>query len=215
MTTQTIYPKNSFLIRLDSDVDVEPIYRSEFSVAIRTDKRILYVADSVDDYIVERTAENLRLFGEEVVRLDTTCNRKDIFTLTRYIGYPFSDQLADTTSIVKAEPIKLTFFIIGLSRSQDLITKLSAFDSYEKFVNSLVNNIAKNIDIDYQNEYLEWYNSKYDFESVYEFMTYFNMKGSINDGIVDMQIALQSTIKNESMLPTKECCLIVRWDELN
>ena len=46
-------------------------------------------------------------------------------------------------------------------------------------------------------------------------MTYFNMKGSINDGIVDMQIALQSTIKNESMLPTKECCLIVRWDELN
>lgn len=215
MTTPTIYPKNSFLIRLDSDVTVEPIYRSEFSVAIRTDKRILYVADSVDDYIVERTAENLRLFGEEVVRLDTTCNRKDIFTLTRYIGYPFSDQLADTTSIVKAEPIKLTFFIIGLSRSQDLITKLSSFDSYEKFVNSLVNNIAKNIDIDYQNEYLEWYNSKYDFESLYEFMTYFNMKGSINDGIVDMQIALQSTIKNESMLPTKECCLIVRWDELN
>ena len=215
MTTETIYPKNSFLIRLDSDVDVEPIYRSELSVAIRTDKRILYVADSVDDYIVERTAENLRLFGEEVVRLDTTCNRKDIFTLTRYIGYPFSDQLADTTSIVKAEPIKLTFFIIGLSRSQDLITKLSSFDSYEKFVNSLVNNIAKNIDIDYQNEYLEWYNSKYDFESLYEFMTYFNMKGSINDGIVDMQIALQSTIKNESMLPTKECCLIVRWDELN
>ena len=82
-------------------------------------------------------------------------------------------------------------------------------------MNSLVNNIAKNIDIDYQNEYLEWYNSKYDFESLYEFMTYFNMKGSINDGIVDMQIALQSTIKNESMLPTKECCLIVRWDELN
>lgn len=215
MTTPTIYPKNSFLIRLDSDVNVESIYRSEFSVAIRTDKRILYVADSVDDYIVERTAENLRLFGEEVVRLDTTCNRKDIFTLTRYIGYPFSDQLADTSSIVKAEPIKLTFFIIGLSRSQDLITKLSSFDSYEKFVNSLVNNIAKNIDIDYQNEYLEWYNSKYDFESVYEFMTYFNMKGSVNDGIVDMQIALQSTIKNESMLPTKECCLIVRWDELN
>lgn len=215
MTTPTIYPKNSFLIRLDSDVNVESIYRSEFSVAIRTDKRILYVADSVDDYIVERTAENLRLFGEEVVRLDTTCNRKDIFTLTRYIGYPFSDQLADTSSIVKAEPIKLTFFIIGLSRSQDLITKLSSFDSYEKFVNSLVNNIAKNIDIDYQNEYLEWYNSKYDFESVYEFMTYFNMKSSVNDGIVDMQIALQSTIKNESMLPTKECCLIVRWDELN
>lgn len=215
MTESKIHPKNSFLIRLDDKVKVEPIYRSEFSLAIKTDKRIFYVADDIDKYIVERSVENLRVIGDDIIRLDSSCNRKDIFTMKRYIGYPFTDQLADTNTAVKAEPIKLTFFIIGLSSANDLMKELSSFDSYEIFMNTLVNNIAKNIDIDYQNAYLDWYNSKYDFDSLYEFMCYFAMKDSIKDGIIDTQIALQPTFKNESMLPTDTCCLVIRWDELN
>lgn len=215
MTETTIHPKNSFLIRLDDKVTVEPIYRSEFSIAINTDKRLFYVADDVDKYIVERSVENLRSIGEDIIRLDSSCNRKDVFTMKRYIGYPFTDQLAETTLAVKAEPIKLTFFIVGLSSSNDLMKQLSNFDSYEIFMNTLVNNIAKTIDIDYQNAYLDWYNSKYDFKSLYEFMCHFEMKESISDGITDTQIALQSTFKDESMLPTQTCCLIIRWDELN
>lgn len=215
MTEDIIYPKNSFLIRLDEDIKVEPIYRSEFSIAINTDKRIFYVADDVDKYIVERSVENLRSIGEDIIRLDSTCNRKDIFTLKRYIGYPFTDKIQGTESTVKAEPIKLTFFIIGLSKSADLMQQLSNFDSYEIFMNTLVNNITKNIDMDYQNAYMDWYNSKYDFETLYEFMCHFEMKESISDGIIDTKIDLQSTFKDESMLPTNTCCLIIRWDELN
>lgn len=215
MTEDIIYPKNSFLIRLDEDIKVEPIYRSEFSIAINTDKRIFYVADDVDKYIVERSVENLRSIGEDIIRLDSTCNRKDIFTLKRYIGYPFTDKIQGTGSTVKAEPIKLTFFIIGLSKSTDLMQQLSNFDSYEIFMNTLVNNITKNIDMDYQNAYMDWYNSKYDFETLYEFMCHFEMKESISDGIIDTKIDLQSTFKDESMLPTNTCCLIIRWDELN
>ena len=215
MTEDIIYPKNSFLIRLDEDIKVEPIYRSEFSIAINTDKRIFYVADDVDKYIVERSVENLRSIGEDIIRLDSTCNRKDIFTLKRYIGYPFTDKIQGTESTVKAEPIKLTFFIIGLSKSTDLMQQLSNFDSYEIFMNTLVNNITKNIDMDYQNAYMDWYNSKYDFETLYEFMCHFEMKESISDGIIDTKIDLQSTFKDESMLPTNTCCLIIRWDELN
>lgn len=215
MTEDIIYPKNSFLIRLDEDIKVEPIYRSEFSIAINTDKRIFYVADDVDKYIVERSVENLRSIGEDIIRLDSTCNRKDIFTLKRYIGYPFTDKIQGTGSVVKAEPIKLTFFIIGLSKSADLMQQLSNFDSYEIFMNTLVNNITKNIDMDYQNAYMDWYNSKYDFKTLYEFMCHFEMKESISDGIIDTKIDLQSTFKDESMLPTNTCCLIIRWDELN
>lgn len=215
MTEDIIYPKNSFLIRLDEDIKVEPIYRSEFSIAINTDKRIFYVADDVDKYIVERSVENLRSIGEDIIRLDSTCNRKDVFTLKRYIGYPFTDKIQGTGSTVKAEPIKLTFFIIGLSKSTDLMQQLSNFDSYEIFMNTLVNNITKNIDMDYQNAYMDWYNSKYDFETLYEFMCHFEMKESISDGIIDTKIDLQSTFKDESMLPTNTCCLIIRWDELN
>lgn len=215
MTEDIIYPKNSFLIRLDEDIKVEPIYRSEFSIAINTDKRIFYVVDDVDKYIVERSVENLRSIGEDIIRLDSTCNRKDVFTLKRYIGYPFTDKIQSTESTVKAEPIKLTFFIIGLSKSADLMQQLSNFDSYEIFMNTLVNNITKNIDMDYQNAYMDWYNSKYDFETLYEFMCHFEMKESISDGIIDTKIDLQSTFKDESMLPTNTCCLIIRWDELN
>ena len=215
MTEDIIYPKNSFLIRLDEDIKVEPIYRSEFSIAINTDKRIFYLADDVDKYIVERSVENLRSIGEDIIRLDSTCNRKDVFTLKRYIGYPFTDKIQGTGSTVKAEPIKLTFFIIGLSKSTDLMQQLSNFDSYEIFMNTLVNNITKNIDMDYQNAYMDWYNSKYDFETLYEFMCHFEMKESISDGIIDTKIDLQSTFKDESMLPTNTCCLIIRWDELN
>lgn len=215
MTEDIIYPKNSFLIRLDEDIEVEPIYRSEFSIAINTDKRIFYVADDVDKYIVERSVENLRSIGEDIIRLDSTCNRKDVFTLKRYIGYPFTDKIQGTGSTVKAEPIKLTFFIIGLSKSTDLMQQLSNFDSYEIFMNTLVNNITKNIDMDYQNAYIDWYNSKYDFKTLYEFMCHFEMKESISDGIIDTKIDLQSTFKDESMLPTNTCCLIIRWDELN
>lgn len=215
MTEDIIYPKNSFLIRLDEDIKVEPIYRSEFSIAINTDKRIFYVADDVDKYIVERSVENLRSIGEDIIRLDSTCNRKDVFTLKRYIGYPFTDKIQGTESTVKAEPIKLTFFIIGLSKSADLMQQLSNFDSYEIFMNTLVNNITKNIDMDYQNAYMDWYNSNYDFKTLYEFMCRFEMKESISDGIIDTKIDLQSTFKDESMLPTNTCCLIIRWDELN
>ena len=215
MTEDIIYPKNSFLIRLDEDIKVEPIYRSEFSIAINTDKRIFYVADDVDKYIVERSVENLRSIGEDIIRLDSTCNRKDVFTLKRYIGYPFTDKIQGTGSTVKAEPIKLTFFIIGLSKSTDLMQQLSNFDSYEIFMNILVNNITKNIDMDYQNAYMDWYNSNYDFKTLYEFMCHFEMKESISDGIIDTKIDLQSTFKDESMLPTNTCCLIIRWDELN
>ena len=215
MTEDIIYPKNSFLIRLDEDIEVEPIYRSEFSIAINTDKRIFYVADDVDKYIVERSVENLRSIGEDIIRLDSTCNRKDVFTLKRYIGYPFTDKIQGTGSTVKAEPIKLTFFIIGLSKSADLMQQLSNFDSYEIFMNTLVNNITKNIDMDYQNAYMDWYNSNYDFKTLYEFMCHFEMKESISDGIIDTKIDLQSTFKDESMLPTNTCCLIIRWDELN
>lgn len=215
MTESNIYPKNSFLIRLDSDANVEPVYRSEFSLAVKTDKRIFYIADTIDDYIITRSVENLRSIGDDIIRLDSACNRKDVFTIKRYIGYPFTDQLADTTSAIKAEPLKLTFHLIGLSQSSDLLKQLSTVDSYEIFMNNLVNNITKNIDIDYQNAYLDWYNSKYDFDSLYEFMCYFEMKSSIKDGITDTQIALQSTFKNESMIPTNDCCLIIRWDELN
>lgn len=215
MTEDIIYPKNSFLIRLDEDIKVEPIYRSEFSIAINTDKRIFYVADDVDKYIVERSVENLRSIGEDIIRLDSTCNRKDVFILKRYIGYPFTDKIQGTGSTVKAEPIKLTFFIIGLSKSTDLMQQLSNFDSYEIFMNTLVNNITKNIDMDYQNAYMDWYNSNYDFKTLYEFMCHFEMKESISDGIIDTKIDLQSTFKDESMLPTNTCCLIIRWDELN
>lgn len=215
MTEDIIYPKNSFLIRLDEDIKVEPIYRSEFSIAINTDKRIFYVVDDVDKYIVERSVENLRSIGEDIIRLDSTCNRKDVFTLKRYIGYPFTDKIQGTGSTVKAEPIKLTFFIIGLSKSTDLMQQLSNFDSYEIFMNTLVNNITKNIDMDYQNAYMDWYNSNYDFKTLYEFMCHFEMKESISDGIIDTKIDLQSTFKDESMLPTNTCCLIIRWDELN
>lgn len=215
MTESNIYPKNSFLIRLDSDANVEPVYRSEFSLAVKTDKRIFYIADTIDDYIITRSVENLRSIGDDIIRLDSACNRKDVFTIKRYIGYPFTDQLVDTTSAIKAEPLKLTFHLIGLSKSSDLLKQLSTVESYEIFMNSLVNNITKNIDIDYQNAYLDWYNSKYDFDSLYEFMCYFEMKSSIKDGITDTQIALQSTFKNESMIPTNDCCLIIRWDELN
>ena len=215
MTEDIIYPKNSFLIRLDEDIKVEPIYRSEFSIAINTDKRIFYVADDVDKYIVERSVENLRSIGEDIIRLDSTCNRKDVFTLKRYIGYPFTDKIQGTESTVKAEPIKLTFFIIGLSKSADFMQQLSNFDSYEIFMNTLVNNITKNIDMDYQNAYMDWYNSNYDFKTLYEFMCHFEMKESISDGIIDTKIDLQSTFKDESMLPTNTCCLIIRWDDLN
>ena len=215
MTEDIIYPKNSFLIRLDEDIKVEPIYRSEFSIAINTDKRIFYVADDVDKYIVERSVENLRSIGEDIIRLDSTCNRKDVFTLKRYIGYPFTDKIQGTGSTVKAEPIKLTFFIIGLYKSADLMQQLSNFDSYEIFMNTLVNNITKNIDMDYQNAYMDWYNSKYNFKTLYEFMCHFEMKESISDGIIDTKIDLQSTFKDESMFPPNTCCLIIRWDELN
>lgn len=221
MTEELIYPKNSFLIRLDENIQVEPMYRSEFSIAINTDKRIFYVADDVDTYIVERSVENLRSIGEDIIRLDSTCNRKDVFTLKRYIGYPFSDAIQGMDSIikfepiVKVEPIKLTFFIIGLSKSCDLMNQLSNFDSYEIFMNTLVNNITKKIDLDYHNAYIDWYNDNYDFRSLYEFMCHFDMKESISDGINYTKIDLQSTFKDESMIPINTCCLIIRWDELN